>query len=51
MQVHDELVLEVKEDQVAEVAAILTTKMSRAVELKVPLVVETGVGSDWEAAH
>ncbi len=51
MQVHDELVLEVKEDQVDEVAAILTTKMSRAVELKVPLVVETGVGSDWEAAH
>ncbi|MDC0175233.1 DNA polymerase I, partial [Pseudomonadales bacterium] len=39
MQVHDELVLEVNADQVDEVAAILTAKMSQAVELKVPLLV------------
>jgi DNA polymerase I len=51
MQVHDELVLEVKADQVVEVAAILTAKMSQAVELKVPLLVETGVGLNWEEAH
>lgn len=51
MQVHDELVLEVNADQVDEVAAILTAKMSQAVELKVPLLVETGVGLNWEEAH
>ena len=51
MQVHDELVLEVNADQVDEVAAILTAKMRQAVELKVPLLVETGVGLNWEEAH
>jgi len=51
MQVHDELVLEVNADQVDEVAAILTAKMSQAVELKVPLLVEAGVGLNWEEAH
>jgi DNA polymerase-1 len=51
MQVHDELVLEVRDDQVEEVALILTDKMSRATELKVPLLVETGVGQNWDEAH
>jgi DNA polymerase-1 len=51
MQVHDELVLEVRDDQVEEVTRILNDKMMGAAQLKVPLLVETGVGQDWEAAH
>ncbi|MFT6115984.1 MAG: DNA polymerase-1 [Candidatus Pseudothioglobus sp.] len=51
MQVHDELVLEVRDDQVEEVASILNEKMTNAAQLKVPLLVETGIGQDWEAAH
>jgi DNA polymerase-1 len=51
MQVHDELVLEVRDDQVEAVTRILNEKMTGAAQLKVPLLVETGVGQDWEAAH
>ena len=51
MQVHDELVLEVRDDQVHQVAAILTDKMRHATELKVPLLVETGIGQNWDEAH
>lgn len=51
MQVHDELVLEVKEDLVEEVVAELKDRMSGAAALSIPLVVETGVGDDWDAAH
>ncbi len=51
MQVHDELVLEVLESEVAGVVAELTDLMSGAASLSIPLVVETGVGQDWDAAH
>jgi DNA polymerase-1 len=51
MQVHDELVFEVREDLVDEVQAEVEKRMSAAAELKVPLVVDSGSGSDWEAAH
>jgi DNA polymerase-1 len=51
MQVHDELILEVRDDQVQEVAKILNDKMTGAADLKVPLLVETGIGQDWETAH
>ncbi|MFT7243192.1 MAG: DNA polymerase-1 [Candidatus Azotimanducaceae bacterium] len=51
MQVHDELVLEAREDQVPQVVAGLTENMSGAAELSVPLLVECGVAHDWEAAH
>jgi len=51
MQVHDELVLEVKEDLVPKVMAIVDDKMSSAAELDVPLVVESGMGDNWEVAH
>jgi DNA polymerase-1 len=51
MQVHDELVLEAREDQVPQVVAGLTDNMSGAAELSVPLLVECGVARDWEAAH
>ena len=51
MQVHDELVLEAANDEVAAVVSALTKIMSEAAELSVPLVVECGVGENWEVAH
>jgi DNA polymerase-1 len=51
MQVHDELVLEVREDSVASVERHLKELMSRAVELRVPLKVDVGHGANWDEAH
>ncbi|WP_018954685.1 DNA polymerase I [Thioalkalivibrio sulfidiphilus] len=51
LQVHDELVLEVDEDAVEAVREQLCARMSQAAELKVPLVVEAGVGENWDDAH
>ncbi|WP_069862825.1 DNA polymerase I [Pseudomonas citronellolis] len=51
LQVHDELVLEVREDLVEEVAAKLRELMGAAAQLAVPLIVETGSGSNWDEAH
>jgi DNA polymerase-1 len=51
MQVHDELVLEIVEDQVASASAQLCRLMSDAASLNVPLVVEAGVGDNWDEAH
>ena len=51
MQVHDELVLEVPEGNVQEVASGVEKLMSSAVELCIPLVVEAGVGDNWDEAH
>ena len=51
MQVHDELVLEVRADAVEETVAGLRERMARAAELAVPLVVDVGVGENWDEAH
>ena len=51
LQVHDELVLEVREDQVEQVCAEIRPHMSAAAQLDVPLVVEVGVGANWDEAH
>ncbi|MCK4704650.1 MAG: DNA polymerase I, partial [Gammaproteobacteria bacterium] len=51
MQVHDELVVEVLEKDVAAVADLLRLEMERAATLKVPLVVDIGVGDNWDEAH
>jgi DNA polymerase-1 len=51
MQVHDELVLEVAEADVELVREQLCEQMSSAAELSVPLLVETGVGANWDEAH
>ncbi|HEY8331242.1 MAG TPA: DNA polymerase I [Pseudomonas sp.] len=51
LQVHDELVLEVREDQVEALKAGLLPLMSGAAQLDVPLLVEAGVGSNWDEAH
>jgi DNA polymerase-1 len=51
LQVHDELVLEVPDDELNEIRLHLPRLMGQVAELKVPLVVEVGVGANWEAAH
>ncbi len=51
MQVHDELVFEVEEDKVDAIAARVSELMNGAAELKVPLKVDVGVGSNWDEAH
>ncbi|KPA89705.1 DNA polymerase I [Pseudomonas asplenii] len=51
LQVHDELVLEVREDLVAEVSEQIRGHMSSAAQLDVPLLVEVGVGDNWDEAH
>ena len=51
LQVHDELLLEVPDDELSEVRAHLPRLMGQVAELKVPLVVEVGIGPNWEAAH
>ncbi|SUD66554.1 DNA polymerase I [Pseudomonas putida] len=51
LQVHDELVLEVREDLVEQVKDEIRGHMSKAAQLDVPLLVEVGVGSNWDEAH
>lgn len=51
MQVHDELVLEVAEADLEQVKAGLIEAMSNAANLDVPLLVEAGVGDNWDEAH
>ncbi|RFC39319.1 MAG: DNA polymerase I [Candidatus Nitrotoga sp. CP45] len=51
MQVHDELVLEVPENELALVKENLPGLMCHVAELKVPLEVGLGEGENWEAAH
>ncbi|MFN7571633.1 MAG: DNA polymerase I [Betaproteobacteria bacterium] len=51
MQVHDELVFEVPEAELATVRERVPALMSGVAELKVPLVAEVGVGSNWDEAH
>ena len=51
MQVHDELVLEVESGFVDQAKARLSDCMQGAASLDVPLLVEVGVGENWEAAH
>ncbi|WP_448144043.1 DNA polymerase I [Pseudomonas silesiensis] len=51
LQVHDELVLEVREDLVDQVREEIRVHMSGAAQLDVPLLVEVGVGNNWDEAH
>ena len=51
MQVHDELILEVKESALDIIRAGLESRMSAAADLDVPLLVEAGVGDNWDEAH
>lgn len=51
MQVHDELILEVKESALEAVRDGLVQRMSAAARLDIPLLVEAGVGDNWDEAH
>jgi len=51
MQVHDELVLEVPEAELAQVQDGLRSRMQDVAQLEVPLIVEIGVGANWDQAH
>jgi len=51
MQVHDELVLEVREEARERVAEAVREQMAGAAELKVPLRIHIGVGRNWDEAH
>ena len=51
LQVHDELLFEAPEDEADALAEVAKQVMQRAAVLSVPLVVETGKGASWAAAH
>lgn len=51
MQVHDELVFEVAEKDVETLRDNVQTLMEAAADLQVPLVVDTGIGNNWDEAH
>ena len=51
MQVHDELVLEVPDDELASMRERLPGLMGGVAQLAVPLEVEVGVGKNWDEAH
>jgi len=51
MQVHDELVVEVLEKDVEAVADLLRMEMEQAASLKIPLIVDIGIGDNWDEAH
>lgn len=51
MQVHDELVFEVREEALGQAQDRIRDHMSQAAQLAVPLVVDIGVGDNWETAH
>ncbi|MGQ8820672.1 DNA polymerase I [Bibersteinia trehalosi] len=51
MQVHDELVFEVRADRVEHYTALIKAEMEKAIVLKVPLIAEVGIGLNWDEAH
>jgi DNA polymerase-1 len=51
MQVHDELVLEVPQEELAEAREKLRELMQNVARLDVPLIVDVGVGANWDEAH
>ena len=51
LQVHDELVFEADEAFVPELLEQVPALMAGAAELRVPLVVDSGVGENWDQAH
>jgi DNA polymerase-1 len=51
LQVHDELVFDAHREEVEELKALVADKMSHAVQLRVPLVVDMSTGSNWLEAH
>ncbi|MGQ0286353.1 DNA polymerase I [Pasteurellaceae bacterium 22721_9_1] len=51
MQVHDELVFEVRSEKIAQYSQLIKSCMESAAKLSVPLIVDVGVGQNWDEAH
>lgn len=51
LQVHDELVLEVPQAEIELMRGLLPEKMEQVAKLRVPLIVQVGVGNNWDEAH
>lgn len=51
LQVHDELVFDAHVDELEEITPVIERLMAEAIDLKVPLVVESGTGQNWLEAH
>ena len=51
MQVHDELVFEVKAEMVEHYSQLIKMEMEKAIKLHVPLIADVGVGDNWDEAH
>jgi DNA polymerase-1 len=51
MQVHDELVFEIEQSAIDETSQVINRLMSEAAELSLPLVVDSGIGNNWDEAH
>ncbi|WP_291992342.1 DNA polymerase I [Candidatus Accumulibacter sp. ACC003] len=51
LQVHDELILEVPDDELEQLRAELPRLMSEVATLRVPLLVDVGIGNNWDEAH
>ncbi len=51
LQVHDELIFEVKENDIEKVKPIIKNCMENAAQISVPLTVEIGIGKNWGEAH
>ena len=51
LQVHDELIFDVPEDEKEETAALARQVMEQVARLDVPLIVDTGLGANWDEAH
>jgi DNA polymerase-1 len=51
MQVHDELVFEIDADALESGAQKIRSLMEQAATLSVPLVVDVGIGDNWDEAH
>ena len=51
MQVHDELVFEVKAEMVEHYSQLIKAEMEKAIKLHVPLIADVGVGDNWDEAH
>ncbi|MCB9206912.1 MAG: DNA polymerase I [Ignavibacteriales bacterium] len=51
LQVHDELLFDIHKDEVDELTPLIVKKMENAMKLKVPIIVESGIGKNWLEAH
>jgi len=51
LQVHDELVFEIRPESAADLTPRIVALMEQAMTLAVPLIVDTGIGANWDEAH